>query len=510
MDSKSDLELQHELDRDLQDELEELKGCHSSPLPACSYYPSTIALLHTDEPGSALEHLAPDEPFELSEKERPITPVRSNVAPSQDENSTVNAPSPEDIRNASYRARAGPYCLHETVQRYWSIDPFTPLWCENKDCGRPARFLYECTADTAEFSPFVPSLPERSIEILPTWVQKAIGEGRYLPAQVEKLMDQKMKVLETAANLREQVPPTHRALPGGRGLANDQEAIDQRDYRELMQLLSARTLSFSNLEPCRAMFCTMCRSHTSDNSWGSIAKVVNEPYEEPLRTPANICRPVIDVWKLRGLPEDPTHWQHTRWFREWWGKYQYPANNDVTLVLNLVVALKLPFLVLQSIQGWVCWQQMPPLEFQDYLTWLETLTPERLREHADRIGDPWELQFQAEAIAYSYLSPGTPSTPLSIHPIWEEVEDPEETSNEKSVKAVPHYEYGPCDRFVGRSSYNLRDAMWNYNHTRSQFLGLEQNEDNLPSAAADDNDLVPEAEPDPDISGVETTAIDDW
>lgn len=509
MSSEYELELQRELDRELQEEFEELEGHHASPLPA-AYYPSATALLYSEEPASASELLTADEPFELSDKERPATPVPSHIAPSQTDTPAVKTPSPEDIRNASYRARAGPYCLHETFQRYWSSDPFTPLRCENKDCGRPARFLYECTADTAEYSPFVPTLPERSIEILPTWVQKAIGEGHYLPDQVEKLLDQKMKVLVTAANLREQVPPSHRALPGGRGLDNDQEAIDQRDYRELMQLLSARTLNFSNLEPCRVMFCTMCRSHTSVNSWDSIAKVADEPYEEPLRTPGNIYRPVIDVWRLRGLPEDPTHWQHTKWFREWWEKYQDPATNNVRPILNLVVALKLPFVVLQSIQGWVCWQQMPPLEYHDYVSWLETLTPERLREHADRIGDPWELQFQAEAIAYSYLSPGTPSTPLSIHPIWEEVEIQDETSNEKSIVSVPLFGYGASDRFVGRSLYNLRDAMWSYNCARSQLLGLKQKEENLSNAAVDDSDLFPDAEPTPGIPGAGTAAIDDW
>jgi hypothetical protein len=58
--------------------------------------------------------------------------------------------------------------------------------------------------------------------------------------------------------------------------------------------------------------------------------------------------------------------------------------------------------------------------------------------------------------------------------------------------------------------------MWSYNFARSQLLGLTQNEDTVPSAAADDSNLTPEAEPepepepDPDLSGVETTAIDDW
>jgi hypothetical protein len=515
IDSESEVELQRELDHDLQEELEELERRQYSPLPA-TYYPSATTLFYSKEPASTPERLPSDEPCELSEKEISTTPVRSHVTPSQSDIPTGNTPSPEDIRNASYRARAGPYCLHETVQRYWSIDSFTPLQCENKDCGRPARFLYECTADTTEYSAFETSVPERSIDILPKWIQKAIGEGNYLPAQVEKLLDQKMEVLETAANLREQARPSHRALPGGRGLFNDQEAIDQRNYRELMQLLSARTRSFSNLEPCRAMFCTMCRSHTSDNSWGSIAKVVNEAYKEPLRIPANIYRPVTKGWTLRGLPEDPTHWQHTAWFQKWWEKYQYPADNGIALVLKLVVALKLPFVVLQSIQGYICWLHMPPLEYQDYLTWLETLTEQRLREHADRIGDPWELQFQAEAIGYSYLSPGTPPTPLSIHPIWEEVEIQDETSNETCVMAVPHYEYAACDRFIGRSSYHLREAMWSYNFARSQLLGLTQNEGTVPSAAADDSNLTPKAEPEPepepepDLSGVETTAIDDW
>lgn len=378
--------------------------------------------------------------------------------------------TPEDIRNASYRTRAGPYCNHESIQRYWTSNPIFDLQCERPDCLRPARFLYECTADTAEYSPYVSSLPERAIDVLSGWIQKAIADGHYTEAQVEKMLDQKMEVLETAASLREQVPPPSQIFPGGRGLYSDEDAYDQRDRRIEAEKHAATTKDYSNLQPCRAMYCTMCRPYCAEAAWVSMDTVASEPYEEPLPSPANLYRPVTDGNKLRNLPEDATKWQYTGPFRIWWQHHQYPAGKDLTPILNIIVELDAPFTCLEVIYNWVRWQQMPALEYHEFVKWIKTLTLEDLLRHTEQFGPSEGFDFQSENLSYAYLSPGTRSVPLSRHPIWEEVAIKDTVSEEPTLVAIPRYEYDVWDRFAGRSPKHLRETTSSYVSARDEFL----------------------------------------
>ncbi|OQE27809.1 hypothetical protein PENSTE_c004G08592 [Penicillium steckii] len=434
----------------------------------------------------------------LSVSESLTTTLATSATSLHTESTPIVHSTPEDIRNASYRSRAGPYCNHETFQRYWTSNPIFYLQCERPDCLQPARFLYECTADTAEYSPYVSSIPQRAIDILSKWIQKAIAIGHYTEAQVEKLLDQKMEVLESAASLREQVPPPSQIFPGGRGLYCDEEAYAQRDRRIEAEKNAAKTKDFSNIQPCRAMYCTMCRPQSADNAWGSIDTVVNEPYEEPLPSPANLYRPVTDGCKLRNLPKDPTQWQYTGPFQLWWHDHQYSAGNDLTPILDIIVALDAPFICLEVINNWVRWQQMPSSEFRSYLKWIETLNLEDLLKYTAQFGPSEGFDFQSENLSYTYLSPGTRSVPLSRHPIWEEVAIKDTASEEPRLVTIPDFGYDVWDRFAGRSWRNLRAASSSYVSARDYFLFRRELE-GYPSAYDSSSDIDIDLETSPDI-----------
>ncbi|KAJ5098063.1 hypothetical protein N7532_005064 [Penicillium argentinense] len=370
--------------------------------------------------------------------------------------------SPEDLRNSMDRARAGLYCHHETIQRYWGPPSNLPLHCDN--CGEATRFLYECTADTANFSAYKSEIPERNILILPEWEQKAIAENQYTGEQVEKLLDQKMKVLTLAAEFRMKVPDTDKAMPAGQGIKNDINTPLRQINRDIM-LKAAKAGDYSQTEPCRMLWCANCRPGSSENAWGGIDQVVEEPYKEPPAIPHNLYRPLTDASVLRNMHKDPTHWRHFKGFQQWWKDNRYPAGNDLTPVLDWVEIHGLPSAALGAIGWWVWWQQMPADEYELYLDWLEVLNGRQFEWHACQTSDPSFVFFNEDLIYEKYLPAEITPVPLSTHPIWEEADD----AYGEPI-AIPDYEYEMSDRYAARNPPRLRGVAGEYYIRQTQFL----------------------------------------
>lgn len=212
-------------------------------------------------------------------------------------------------------------CSHDKLLRYFVDKDDTEHACEY--CGDAPRVLYSCVSDTADYSGYdSDEEPRRDIRILPQWTQKAIAAGQYTPEQVEKLLDDKIRVILLAARARQVISyQTRYALQRAQAsmeewLTGAAEArVARVGYRNLDDAMLDHLL-FSR-EPCREMACGVCLDKLTERAWGLIDEVVNEPYQEPPQIPEYLSRPISDAAVLRSMPRFRALWRRPPHSRSW-------------------------------------------------------------------------------------------------------------------------------------------------------------------------------------------------
>jgi hypothetical protein len=264
--------------------------------------------------------------------------------------------SPEDTREKRYSPRAGPWCGHETILRSWASASSSPK-CQ--ECRRTARCFWTCTADTPDHSPFEAD-PEpiiRDISILPSWTQQAIARGEYTEAQIERLLDQKVRVLELAASERRRVARRDDKEPAespDAASASLTEAIDNRQQLandggsasdEVISPCSQVTLS--NAAICRYLVCIKCKPRLIEQAWGRINAIVDTPYIAPPEIPEYLDRPISDASALRSMYEHCRNWNWSPDFQQWWERVRFVGGYDLLpllLMAEMTGANQLDFL----------------------------------------------------------------------------------------------------------------------------------------------------------------------
>lgn len=206
-----------------------------------------------------------------------------------------------------YRFRPGRECLHESVVRRWTYS-FDMEVCDA--CGERKRFLYTCTCDTPDWSPYSPSFdPEhddvqaRSTVILSKSVQRWIARGAYTHEKIEKLLDQKIDCLTKAWNQRNGQSPEPSVLRPRPPDPTDSLSLGVWAlwaWEHDQELQTGERMR----RPCRRRACESCW-RAADSAWGSIDAVVSEPYVDPPRIAEYINRPISNLKLVRNLPSDP-------------------------------------------------------------------------------------------------------------------------------------------------------------------------------------------------------------
>lgn len=250
--------------------------------------------------------------------------------------------SPEDTREKRYTPRAGPWCGHETILRSWA-SASSPSKCQ--DCRRTARYFWTCTADTPDHSPFVPD-PEpiiRDISILPSWTQQGIARGEYTEAQVERLLDQKVQVLELAASERRRVAQKEdkkSAKSTEVAAASLKEPIDNRQQvsndggsASDEVITPSPQVTPSEAAICRLRVCVRCKPRLIEQAWGWINTIVNTPYEAAPEIPEYLDRPISDASVLRSMHEHCRTWNWSPEFQQWWERVRFVGGYDLLPLL---------------------------------------------------------------------------------------------------------------------------------------------------------------------------------
>ncbi|KAL4778467.1 hypothetical protein BJX76DRAFT_343130 [Aspergillus varians] len=81
-------------------------------------------------------------------------------------------------------------CVHSTVTRQWTDNRYNTC----NSCGRKPflRWFYFCTEDTSDYTASI----DRGGSLLSEWITEAILKGEYTDVQKDKLLEQKLRVLE--------------------------------------------------------------------------------------------------------------------------------------------------------------------------------------------------------------------------------------------------------------------------------------------------------------------------
>lgn len=246
--------------------------------------------------------------------------------------------SPEDTREKRYTPRRGAWCGHEAVLRTWPSA--TSPKCQH--CGNSDRWLWACTADTPDHSPFNPD-PEpiiRDVSILAPWMQKAIVRGEYTDVQVKKLLDQKIKVLEQSASERRRVAQQGSKKPGSSKVvaASLSQAVDSQlgtdDERASDKVITPSLPETSEpAKTCRLVVCQTCKPRFIEQGWGGINAIVNEPYLAPPQIPEYLDRPISNATTLRNMREHCRDWIWSPQFQLWWETARFVGGYDLLPML---------------------------------------------------------------------------------------------------------------------------------------------------------------------------------
>ncbi|KAJ6133983.1 hypothetical protein N7523_000305 [Penicillium sp. IBT 18751x] len=259
------------------------------------------------------------------------------------------------------------------------------------------------------------------ITILAEWIQKAITKGEYTPAQVQKLVKQK---LQTAYAARPPTTKEERTVrewlarrPGGESQPDG--GIQENTW---------------NAGPCRAFFCPRCHWELTERSIGHIDQVANEPYVVPPNIPEYLNRPISDAAVLREMR--PMHWMRGRDFGLWWQENRYSSGRDMVPVLRHALSGEWTEEQFKFTSWWVYWQRRSDREIGACVKWLEARNLEQVSSFSQSIADSRFIVPRSSGRQCSHMNMGLdPVLSISRHPIWEEFE------TQEGLVVYPGWEY---------------------------------------------------------------------
>ncbi|CEJ58166.1 hypothetical protein PMG11_06833 [Penicillium brasilianum] len=369
--------------------------------------PGTFDFGFEDNIVELIEDLLKEDSLDLSYLAEPTIPSRPVYEPG----------SPEDTREKRYTPRGGAWCGHEAVLRTWSTA--TSPKCQH--CGNTDRWLWTCIADTPDYSPFSPDTEPiiRDVSILAPWVQKAIVRGEYTDAQVTKLLDQKIKVLELSASERRRVTQEGNKQPAGSSkvlaaslsqavesqLANDDESTSDKT---ITPTLPEKTEPATT---CRLLACLACKPRFIEQAWGCINAIINEPYLAPPRIPEYLDRPLSNAATLRNMHEHCRHWDWSPEFQLWWETARFVGGYDLLpmlLMAEMIGSNQTHFI--DFIGHMVLYRRMTRSQMCQCLY---LLSPQACTQLVPFLGDnAWSIPIHPERLAVE----------LGVQPIQEEEE----------------------------------------------------------------------------------------
>ncbi|KAL8688958.1 MAG: hypothetical protein Q9224_004758, partial [Gallowayella concinna] len=208
---------------------------------------------------------------------RDVIMAQSNSTPSSiPSNDGSSTPSPV-IPSVQSRRVA---CTHLTMERLYGD------W-ECMVCHRPSRWgwVYACTQDEQEESTniprnSIPSQPAWTADLTP-WIQEAIAKGHYTVEQIEKMVAQRQKVIDTieaseahykktqTASNRTSVrksSSTTTSIDANSRLSNEPAGPSQDSVRQSVDQ-SATTTKPRIFPYCRYRACQLCRPTYRDRTW---------------------------------------------------------------------------------------------------------------------------------------------------------------------------------------------------------------------------------------------------
>lgn len=292
------------------------------------------------------------------------------------------------------------------------------------------------------------------ISILAEWMQEAIAKGEYTPAQVQKLVNQKLQVFECAARDRaaqaeRAAKAAHAARPSTAEGTTVREWLVRQADRE-SHLDDDIQEDLWNGGPCRAMFCPLCHWEFTERSLGHIDQIVNEPYVAPPNIPEYLNRPISDAAVQRAMR--PMHWMRGREFGLWWQENRYSSGRDMAPVLRHALNGEWTEEQFKIISWWVYWHCRSDREVGACVKWLEARNLEQISSFSQSIADSHFIIPRSSERQCSPMSMGLdPVLSISRHPIWEEYE------SQEGLVVYPGWEYSLGHRWQALSRPEHRD-----------------------------------------------------
>jgi hypothetical protein len=270
-------------------------------------------------------------------------------------------------------------------------------------------------------------------------MQKAITKGEYTPAQVQKLVNQKLQVLECVA--RDRAAQTKRAAEAARAAQSSTKGDKATVHAWLARQTDRESRPNDNVpedpwsgSPCRAVFCIPCHWEFTERSLGHIDEVVNEPYAAPPNIPEYLNRPISDANILRAMR--PQHWVRGNAFGLWWQENRYSSGHDMSAMLRHALNGGWTEEQFKHTAWWVYWQRRSDCDVNGRVKWLEARNMDQISSFSQSIADSRLVIPRLSEQQGSHLSMSLdPVLSISRHPIWEECE------SQEGLVVLPGWEY---------------------------------------------------------------------
>lgn len=188
-------------------------------------------------------------------------------------------------------------------------------------CHRPSRWgwVYSCTQDDQQEATdlprsSIPSKPAWTADLTP-WIQEAIAKGHYTAEQIDKMVAQRQKVIDTiaaseahfrktrSASNRTSVrksTSTHTSIAANPGLTSSEGVGSNPDSTR--QSLDQSAVAITRIFPyCRYRACQLCRPTYRDRTWQVFEDTFTTKSQPPNLRDIDADRPVSDLNLLRNI-----------------------------------------------------------------------------------------------------------------------------------------------------------------------------------------------------------------
>lgn len=198
-----------------------------------------------------------------------------------------------DPRQAVYQER----CYHSTVTRQWRINAYET--CNN--CGKIPflRWFYFCSEDTSGYTGPI----DQTGSLLSEWITEAILAGEYTDAQRDKLIEQKLGVLEMCEKERNMYISDLRFSPGHGAEFQPGYHFQTHQGRVTAEAEPSFTQSQAYSRPVRCQFraCHHCECKLQERTWLSLNAICDDPDATPLNDWDFWKTPMSDASIVRNL-----------------------------------------------------------------------------------------------------------------------------------------------------------------------------------------------------------------